>query len=130
MSDNKRRGLLVHVFRSSLGDCTNEGVTAHQDQFYLYDPETPFENAPEIPDEAFEAGEVLLVDYVTVGDRSYFARPATEKGQALTREGHAGPMAGGNFVSTSDSRFRERFGDALRVHDLFETWEDHRRFSA
>lgn len=126
---NKRRGLRVYVYRNPNGDFTNGGVTSERTTFYLYDAENEFERAPEIPDEAFERGEVLIVDHVVVGERSYFARPAGPDGEPLERDGLCGPMAGGNFVSTSDSRFTERFGDALRVHDRFETWETHRALS-
>lgn len=125
------RGLRVDVYRAAHGgDCTNGGVTASRDSFILVDREREFERAPEVTQEDFDAGRVLFVDHVVVGEPSYFARPAGPDREPIEIDGHCGPMFGGNFVSTSDSRFAERFGDALRVHDRFEDWETHRRLSA
>lgn len=52
-------------------------------------------------------------------------------------EGLCGPMAGGSFIETSDSRFDEairkllghEFYGAVTLHDYFETWEQYQRNS-
>ena len=40
-------------------------------------------------------------------------------------EGSVGPMFGGNFVWTSDSRFRVEYGGPVPIHDRFETKEQY-----
>jgi hypothetical protein len=41
-------------------------------------------------------------------------------------EGVAGPMMGGNYITTSDSRFRGIANHPLPVHDRFEAWEQYK----
>jgi hypothetical protein len=48
-------------------------------------------------------------------------------------DGMCGPMAGGTYIATSDSRFSQaieritgsRFYGAIPLHDYFETWENY-----
>ena len=117
------KGLIVNTYRNAGGDCTNGGVTTRHDDFILVDPTTdlgPFE----VTEKDIEAGRVLMVGSVCIGGKKHFhAFP-----YGTEQSGKAGPrMFGGNMVATSDSRFRERFGTALNVHDRFESWEQYNR---
>lgn len=123
------KGLGVSVYRdTSLGDCSNYGVTcpeaAEGKRFVIFDPtlegHIDLEEAKANPDcvclkviRRNIGGEYLHVEPM-------FGRP----------EGMAGPMFGGNYVMTSDSRFGEAFGRRpLPVHDRWETWEQNEALS-
>lgn len=109
-------GLLVSVYRNAeIGDCTNGGLSAKHDALCVVNMEGPFEPSEKYP--AFE-----LVPSAVSG---YHLEPVDKP------EGMCGPMCGGNLASTSDSRFRAGGNrlDALRIHDRFESWEDHAMLS-
>jgi hypothetical protein len=103
----KTKGLSVEVYRYGTYDCTNNGISAKQDNLILVDTEGPF-----IGD---ETNSVKLVkrnfgwgDYV-------HAEPIQQP------EGMVGPMFGGNFIYSSDSRFPAKY--PIPIHDRFETQE-------
>ena len=104
-----KKGMLVHVLRSALGDCTNGGVTSRFASFVLVG-----EGVAEI----FEADAKtpMLVATRSPSGRGWYA--------ALPDEVQAGRwfMHGGNYVETSDSRFTDHFGGPIRVHDRTEEW--------
>lgn len=115
-------GLLVSVYRDSLGDCTNGGISANVDKFCLVNVDGPFEPSKECP-------AVLLVKNNVGTTKSVKAVPAVqdESGEWVVR---GGSMFGGNFAATSDSRFGQaiakligdefRFWPAVAIHDRFE----------
>lgn len=113
--DSRRRGLLVSIYRHPRADCTNGGVTcparAPTSQAILLG--IPGGNYVEgdLPEDlpVFEIERVLL----RVGEPKYIrARPVGE-----TRR----TMAGGNFIYTSDSRFRQHVCEyPISVHDRVE----------
>jgi hypothetical protein len=107
------KGMLVHVLRSSYGDCTNNGISSGYDQFVLVGPGVPeiFEPSDKIP-------ALLLEDRGRWGYRAVpmYDRRATDKG-------YVGPMMGGNFVHTSDSRMPTPH--PIPVHDRYETVEHY-----
>ena len=96
--------LTVFVLRSSLGDCTLNGVTSQCTTFTLLgENEEPAGKGP-------------------------FLRLAKRHGHIYcepieSKPGAIGPMNGGNFVYTSDSRWRDLVGHGypISVHDRFET---------
>ena len=103
--------MMVYVMRSSLGDCTNGGVSSKHDQLFIKLPHYPADDktpadVPVMVLEAHHAGCVRL-------------RPAGEKRWC---------MFGGNFAHSSDSRFSEaiekllghRFYGAVAIHDRIE----------
>lgn len=113
------KGLPVSVYRNPLGDCTNEGVSGKYLQLTLVGPGidevfTADENAPAVHLEAYKAygSTDKIVRLVPV------EKPA----------GKAGPMFGGNFAHTSDSRFHRAiealtghaWHGAVAIHDRFE----------
>lgn len=103
--------LPVSVYRPSLvGDCTNGGVTARNDVAYL------------ICDEGWretdgESEQVLRLVRTTVGGHDYIHAEQVSH----CPEGCVGPMFGGNFIYTCDSRFPSPY--PIPVHDRYETQE-------
>lgn len=105
-----RKGLFVHVLRSaSLGDCTNGGVTARFDRFVLTGEgvEGPFAPTADAP-------ELRLVRRPGVG------RGGATYLHAVPNDGREGAvrMFGGNYITTSDSRFPSDY--PIPVHDRYE----------
>jgi hypothetical protein len=97
------RYILVHVLRATT-DCTLNGITSRRDTFYLPHPQGPLESPDyegilEILPPAFDGCPLRV-------------RPAAAKGSA---------MCGGNYVTTSDSRFAKLYGAPLSVHDRVES---------
>jgi hypothetical protein len=111
------KGMLVFVLRSALGDCTNGGVTSKYDKFVLTGP-----GVPEIFEPSDDAPELILIKRTFHDGPYYHAVPAVSP----LGKSHCGPMAGGNFVHTSDSRLGFLKGP-ISVHDRFETWQEYRR---
>jgi hypothetical protein len=100
------KGLLVFVLRGT-SDCTNGGITSICDKFILCGEGIPeiFEPSPETP--------ALRLVKRNIGGDYYHAEPVVQP------KGLCGPMAGGNYITTSDSRMPVRY--PISVHDRFET---------
>ena len=119
---HKRTTITVNALYQKCGnqisDCTNGGVTSTNDYFVLV-PE-----GVEIPTES--RWPVLKVIRRNIGGRDYLhAEPVTPPGPNRTPY-----MFGGNYVTTSDSRYREWVCDyPIAVHDRSETWEQYDRLS-
>jgi hypothetical protein len=109
----------VHVLRDSLGDHTNGGITSKHDSFTLTGqgvdgPFEPNDRAPEL---------VLVLRQLGGRYGTYLhAEPAVQP------TGMCGPMFGGNFIFSSDSRFPNSY--PIPVHDRFETAEQNRILSS
>ena len=106
-----KKGITVSVYRSGT-DCTNGGVSAAYDEFVLIGeglPEVflPSENCPAL--ELHWRGGHL------------YAAPVAPPSGAKT----IGPMMGGNFVYSCDSRFRRVSLSPIAVHDRYETSEQY-----
>lgn len=106
-----KTGLLVSVYRSASGDTTAGGVSSQHNHFTLIDREVegPFEANDERP-------ELNLVRRTIGGQLYLHATPP----QASWPAGKAGPMFGGNFIHTSDSRFGRVSRYPIPIHDRFE----------
>lgn len=104
-------GLTVYVYRDTLGDCTNGGISSKCDQLTLVNVEGPFQPTPEAP--------AALLDSHIPGLLRIVPSPVS-----ATRHF----SFGGNFAATSDSRFSEacerlsdqRFYGAVAIHDRTE----------
>jgi hypothetical protein len=109
-----KRGLVVHVLRPSHGSSTNGGVTSKHHEFVLTGDgvEGPFEPTAELP-------ELKLVRR-RLGGRygEYLHAEPVEK-----PSGMCGPMFGGNYITSSDSRFPGIY--PIPVHDRYETQEEY-----
>ena len=111
-------GLTVNVYRWGLGDCTNGGASAEVKSICVVNIPGPFNPRPDTP--AFE-----------------LVQGRGGQGHAILRpvdgRGGIGPMFGGNFGYSSDSRFgeavRELTGSnhygAVHIHDRYETPEQY-----
>ena len=100
----------AEVFRSSLGDCSNGGLSSKTNEVYVPCP-TGFLEIPE--------SDYRLVRLVTrvIGFGSFtHAEPVKE-----VPRGHVGYMMGGTFIYSSDSRFPSKY--PIPLHDRTETQE-------
>jgi hypothetical protein len=114
-------GLCIAVYRWSLGDCTNGGASAAVKDICVINmsgPSEPNERAPAFMLTKGPSGDPIL-------------KPVQGKTGI-------GPMFGGNFAHSSDSRFGEaieamtgrRFWGALPIFDRFESPEENRLYGA
>ena len=104
-------GIHVLNYSSELGDCTNGGESASAKGFTVTNCEGPFE-----PCENYPAAELVVAE--PIGGRKILRLiPESKKGKWT--------MFGGNYATTSDSRFSElceellgtNFYGAVAVHD-------------
>jgi hypothetical protein len=102
------RCLTACVFRSGLGDCTNGGISSARRELYIIsDNGGPFE--PE------DIRECVYMEYREVcGEKYVDAKPLY-----CPRRWY---MAGGNFLYTSDSRYKDITGISypVSIHDRYE----------
>lgn len=111
----KTKGLSVNVYRWSLGDCTNHGMSEKQDDLILVD-------IPNCPFHGDETNSVRLVKRILFGREYIHAEPVS-----MPPVGMVGPMMGGNFIYSCDSRFP--FDYPIPLHDRYETVEDYYHLS-
>jgi len=113
-------GLVISVCREvETGDCTAGGISGRHGRLTVVNIDGPFDPTPDAP-------AVALIDGHRPGDKILV--PVISNGVAYQRvspEGFTGPMFGGNFGATSDSRFGRATGiyGAIPIHDRFETHE-------
>lgn len=103
-----QRGLPVEVFRSDLGDCTNGGISSQRRELYIVGCET----SPFYPTDIREC--VWVESREVMGETYKHARPLYHRKRWY--------MAGGNFIYTSDSRYKELTGISypVSIHDRYE----------
>ena len=111
-------GLIVSVYRNAVGyDCTNGGISSRFTELCIMNIEGPFDpNEKRFP--------ALLVPNVC---KTVKIVPAHQDAKGNWIENKS-PMFGGNFASTSDSRFHQHiekmlghtFYGAVPIHDRFE----------
>ena len=101
----------VSVYRTpSFGDFTNGGMSAKYDTAYLICDKGWRETPNDDP-------ALLRIVYRAVGGVAYMHTEPV----APVPEGNVGPMFGGNFIYTSDSRFPHPY--PIPIHDRYETYE-------
>lgn len=93
-------GLLVSVYRSSLSDCTNGGISSKATNLCVVNMEGPFE-----PDDRYPAA-ILTRN----GASGPCIKPAVKNEDDEWIAAPGWWMNGGNIAATSDSRF----GEAIR----------------
>ncbi len=102
-------GLPVEVFKSkALGDCTNNGISSRRNELYVMTGEYyPFE-----PKDIREC--ICIEEEEIFGKRHVRAKPLYKPRRSY--------MMGGNFVYTSDSRFKDISGIQypVPIHDRYE----------
>ena len=100
--------LPADVYRSSFGDCTNGGISSAKTRLYII-------SKMKGPFEANDIRECVYVERKNVCGEDYIdCKPLY-----FQRRWY---MAGGNFLYTSDSRFREITGSKypISIHDRYE----------
>lgn len=107
MDDGIVRGLRCYIYRPAHGDCSNGGLSGRVNEVTLVGDGIPRIFAPTADAPDVELGSIL---------GSLHARPA---GGVVP--GMVGPMFGGCFIYSSDSRFPSSAPIAL--HDRFESPE-------
>ena len=106
----------VETLRGNLGDCTNNGVTARTNRFNLMTEEEAMENLDFLGMTKEEIDEVLIIKTKNLGKEVYIY--AVPLASLMDEKWY---MMGGNFVYTSDSRFREEVNAyPIPVHDRVE----------
>lgn len=106
------KGLLVYVYRNAkFGGCTAGGLTDQVSQVLLAGDgiEGQFEIAEDEP----------YLELVRTAQLRVIAVPRNFK----DTKNLVGPMFGGNFVYSSDSRFSKICPSPIPVHDRYETQE-------
>ena len=108
-------GLRVSIYRDSGSDydCTNGGISSKFTELTLINVPGPFDPTPNAPAAVLESGASARIVPV------------------FKPEGTLGPMFGGNYAASSDSRFRKAAGiyGAVAIHDRFETPEMYEMLS-
>jgi len=109
-------GLIVSVYRNAESnyDCTNGGISSRFTRLTLINVEGPFEPTANAPAALLLSNHFNTVRIV----------PADENGEQIK----GWTMFGGNYASTSDSRFGEavekingiRYPGAVPIHDRIE----------
>ena len=106
------------MYNNAYRKCANGGITEQVEVLYLVREDGWFS----LP--ATDPRLITLVKRTFAGGREYLhVEPVNVDGG----EDMAGPMFGGNFVYTSDSRFPSPY--PIPVHDRFETWEQYKLLS-
>lgn len=121
------RSILVFPLVPSIGDCTNGGVTSNNKSLRLFSADTTDEEVDDFYKE-FPERKHLAIRVMKETNPIYTVR-AELVFKKSNSEGTY--MAGGNFVYTSDSRYKEVTGVQypISVHDRFESWEMYEAMS-
>jgi hypothetical protein len=115
-------GILVHVLvPRGLPDCTNGGVSSRYKAFVLIGEGV---EGPSEPDD--ETPALRLVRRRIGQQQADYCVPVSDNRIDFPTT-YAGPMMGGNFAYTCDSRMPGH--RPLPIHDRFETWPQHERNS-
>jgi hypothetical protein len=122
MKTEKRKGMRLNVFRWTLGDCTNGGISSTHNNVLLVGPGIP---------EIFEEDEDTPVVNLVNNSRGQGAPYNPEihhwhdEDVYLVLEPADVPkgtwtMAGGNYAGSSDSRIHEICPYPISIHDRIE----------
>tara|TARA_R100001594_G_scaffold97709_1_gene132086 strand:+ start:1860 stop:2231 length:372 start_codon:yes stop_codon:yes gene_type:complete len=121
-------GLIVSILKDGMGDYSNGGVSGRANQLTLINVDGPFEPSVHAPAAMLVKGNLGGAKVIPCVDD-----PTNMFGDMSNQ---IGPMMGGTFVTTSDSRFSNKLekmgvssGVAIPFHDRYETTEQHRALS-
>lgn len=115
----------VSVYRAAdMGDCTNNGVTSRHRSMILFYAGTKDEAMAYCQEKGIDPDRCLyLVERTLWGEQHNYAVPLVRPDNVC------GPMFGGNFVYTCDSRLAQAMGttttEPVSVHDRFETQREY-----
>lgn len=107
MKHNK--GLICEIFRWHLGECSNGGLSSRVQAVTLIDADGPFAPTDDRP-------AVRLVRRQLEGGEYVHAEPITDRPKPWF-------MAGGTFIFSHDSRWRDAVGHSypISLHDRVES---------
>lgn len=137
------KGLLLSVYKNadSNYDCTNGGVTATATRLTLVGIKKggkilPLTKRMQVFQPNESAPAVILCESALPGMYGPHLEPLEYADSHNTRE-YAGPMMGGNYAASCDSRWSELgelFGhgriSAVPVHDRVESWKLYQQLSS
>ena len=106
------------MYNNAYRKCANGGITEQVEVLYLV-CDDGWLSLPET-----DPRLIKLVKHVREGELAYVHAEQINPGDTSHL---CGPMFGGNFVYTSDSRFPGRY--PIPVHDRYETWEQYKLLS-
>lgn len=126
-------GLIVEVLRHTRGgvieNYTNDGVSGYADRLCLVNVDGPFEPGVDAPAAILESHMpgILRIVPAGLGCNGYVP---------VRHSVRIGPMMGGNYAATSDSRFGDacfriighRFYGAVAIHDRWESQEQYNSY--
>lgn len=110
------KGLRASIYTDEIGECSNGGISSRVKYVTIVG-----DGIPEIFTADDKAPAVKIVRRVIWGKPYVHAEPVDQP------EGTAGPMAGGCFIYSSDSRFPHQY--PISLHDRFECWDMYDRMS-
>lgn len=114
-----------YVYRHPLGDCTNGGASAKYDRLYVVRRGVTLADVLEFceKNDYYNAEQFFIVDYDFYESKNpVFA--GYVRLQPLVKKPHAVNMAGGNYLVSSDSRFKNFVCGCqypVSIHDRWET---------
>ncbi len=110
-------GLHVYVYKWNLQDCTNKGVTSHVNRLTVTNVDGPSEPTVDAPEALLLSGPHGTKHVVPLTGHE--------------TDGMVGPMMGGNYAASHDSRWSEAVGfyGAVAIHDRWETQEQYDQLS-
>jgi len=115
-------GLTVYVYKCPLGDCTNGGISSKYDSLTVVNVKGPSE-----PREYSPAVLLVTGPYNTARLVPAVFNDLSEKWESIETAHGEWVMFGGNFGSTSDSRFSEAIkllnGDKNGIVKIFDRIE-------
>ena len=115
-----KKTLPVQVYRCGFTDCTNGGISSRCHTLYLEHPGGFHEVEDDDP-------RLIRIVERTFGWRDTPYLHVEQVSPSVTTLHKVGPMFGGNFVYTSDSRFPSDY--PIPIHDRFETQEQYDQLS-
>ena len=99
----KKKYISVSVYKSPLGDSTNGGISSDTNTLYV-EHERGWISEEDI------TNKHKIVELAWKGDYIYCRAAGNPRR----------PMMGGNFIFSSDSRFKEYSRQPIPIHDRFE----------
>ena len=117
-------GLAVSVLEDKkIGNCSLNGISARFSELYLV-PNELFPNIPKIFNAHIDE-QYVEIKVKHICDEPYYY--VVKKYPSENEKKCAGPMFGGSFIYTSDSRFPLKY--PVPLHDRYESWEMYESMS-
>ena len=123
------RHLSVYVYRhKAWGDCTNDGVSSRHNTMTLFWECKREEAIAYCEENGMDTDACLWLNV-----RYFWGEDHSAAEPLVKPHGMCGPMMGGNFVYSCDSRLYKQNGQKcgypIPVHDRFETQDEYESFS-